>query len=176
MPITAFHLSSASAEARANGSTVADFTLPLRPPMQIPATAQPTAYLSSLLFPNELANCTAATKTSTVTMGLGNGHLAWSNAGAARPYWIGFHYTANNDPTTVYQVCVPLTKDLSLPTAWQYSGIREAGATNGFHGFAPANIVSVMNSATAFPMVTPRMQWKPYWIVSKCMMMQSVIA
>eukprot|EP01043_Picozoa_sp_COSAG02_P080137 COSAG02_NODE_18901_length_911_cov_1.320197_1_plen_70_part_10 len=45
MPVTSFHLSSASSEARANGSTVADFTLPLRPPMQIPATAQPTAYL-----------------------------------------------------------------------------------------------------------------------------------
>ena len=55
MTVTAFHLSSASAEASANGSTVADFTLPLRPPLQIPATAQPTAYLSSLLFPNELA-------------------------------------------------------------------------------------------------------------------------
>eukprot|EP01043_Picozoa_sp_COSAG02_P025067 COSAG02_NODE_1395_length_12901_cov_16.951726_12_plen_65_part_01 len=65
MPVTAFHLSSASAEARANGSTVADFTLPLRPGIQIPATAEPTAYLSSLLFPNELANCTAATQTST---------------------------------------------------------------------------------------------------------------
>ena len=56
MPVTAFHLSSASAEARANGSTVADFTLPLRPGIEIPATAEPTAYLSSLLFPNELAN------------------------------------------------------------------------------------------------------------------------
>ena len=53
MPVTACHLSSASAAATANGSTVADFTLPLRPPLQIPATAQPTAYLSSLLFPND---------------------------------------------------------------------------------------------------------------------------
>ena len=150
MPVTAFHLSSASAEARANGSTVADFTLPLRPGIEIPATAEPTAYLSSLLFPNELANCTAATRTSTLTMGLGDGHVEWSNGGAARAYWIGFHYTANNDPTTVYQVCVPLTKDLSLPTAWQWSGIREAGSTSGFHGFAPANIVSMMNAAVMF--------------------------
>eukprot|EP01044_Picomonas_judraskeda_P000631 COSAG03_NODE_29_length_18724_cov_58.310497_3_plen_69_part_00 len=31
-------------------------------------------------------------------MGLGDGHVEWSNGGAARAYWIGFHYTANNDP------------------------------------------------------------------------------
>ena len=150
MPVTAFHLSSASAEARANGSTVADFTLPLRPGIQIPATAEPTAYLSSLLFPNELANCTAATQTSTLTMGLGDGHVEWSNGGAARAYWIGFHYTANNDPATVYQVCVPLTKDLSLPSAWHWSGILEAGATGGIHGLNPANMTSVMNKAVQF--------------------------
>ena len=146
MPVTAFHLSSASAEATANGSTVADFTLPLRPPLQIPATAQPTAYLSSLLFPNELANCTAATKTSTVTMGLGNALTEFSNAGAGRPYWVGFQYTSA-DGNTTNQVCVPLTKDLSLPTAWEWPGIAEAGPTGGIHGMVDVFIVQLINDA-----------------------------
>jgi hypothetical protein len=146
MPVTAFHLSSASAEARANGSTVADFTLPLRPGIQIPATAQPAAYLSSLLFPNELANCTAATQTSTLTMGLGDGNLEWSNGGAARAYWVGFHYTTA-DGNTTNQVCVPLSTDLSLPAAWQWPGIKTAGATGGLHGLAAGQIIALLNSA-----------------------------
>eukprot|EP01051_Picozoa_sp_SAG22_P008092 SAG22_NODE_598_length_8708_cov_2.090487_1_plen_157_part_10 len=147
MPVTSFHLSSASSEARANGSTVADFTLPLRPPMQIPATSEPTAYLSSLLFPNELANCTAATKTSTVTMGLGDGNVEWSNGGAAQPYWLGVQYKSVDDGNTIFKVCIPLTKDLSLPTAWQWPGIKEAGATNGIHGLNVGQIVALVNSA-----------------------------
>ena len=114
--------------------------------MQIPATAEPTAYLSSLLFPNELANCTAATKTSTLTMGLGDGNIEWSNAGAARAYWIGFHYTTADGQTT-NQVCVPLTTDLSLPVAWQWSGIKTAGATGGLHGLTAGEIIALLNSA-----------------------------
>ena len=149
MVVTSFHLSSASPEARANGSTEADFTLPLRPGIQIPATAQPTAYLSSLLFPNELANTTAATKTSTVTMGLGDGNVEWSNGGAAQPYWFGIQYT-NAAGNTTHQLCVPLTKDLSLPSAWHWSGILEGGATNGFHGLKPSAIVDVVNKAIQF--------------------------
>ena len=153
MPVTSFHLSSAAPEARQNGSTAADFTLPLRPGIQVPALATGsscTAYLSSLLFPNELANCTAATETSTVTMGLGDGNVEWSNGDSARPYWIGFHYTDNNDASTVHKVCVPLTKDASLPAAWHWTGILEAGPTAGFHTLKPANIVSVVNKAVQF--------------------------
>ena len=86
-----------------------------------------------------------ATKTSTVTMGLGNALTEFSNAGATRPYWVGFQYTSA-DGSTTNQLCVPLTKDLSLPATWQWPGIAEAGPTGGIHGMTDVFIVKLINS------------------------------
>ena len=77
-------------------------------------------------------------------MGLGNALTEFSNAGAGRPYWVGFQYTSA-DGNTTNQVCVPLTKDLSLPTAWEWPGIAEAGPTGGIHGMVDAFIVQLIN-------------------------------
>ena len=159
MPVVPFHISSASAVARANG-TASDLTLPLTGALQIPNTATPRAWLSSLLFPNELANATAATQTSTVSLGTGDGHVEWDNDGSARPYWLGLRWQDDpyNGNTTVREVCVPLTKDGGLPAAWQWPGIKEAGATNGLHGLAPAQVVALFSSL--FPKAFNLTTWR----------------
>jgi hypothetical protein len=149
MPVVPFHISSASDTARANG-TVSDLTLPLTGALQIPDTATPRAWLSSLLFPNELANCTAATETSTISLGTGDSHVEWDNAGAARPYWMGLQF--DDTDGALQRVCIPLTLDGSLPSEWQWTGQRTAGATGGFHGQAWSAMLTTVNRAiqTAF--------------------------
>ena len=108
MPVVPFHISSASNAVRRNGGRVSDLTLPLQGALQIPGTARPTAYLKSLLFPNELANCTAATNTSSVSLGLGDGHIEFTNGGAGVAYWLGIAF--DDADGAAQQVCmdVPL--------------------------------------------------------------------
>ena len=82
---------------------------------------------------------------------MGEGQIEWDNKGSARPYWLGIHWNPSNtvggySSDVVEKVLVPLTKDGNLPTEWQWTGIREAGADKGLHGMTPEQVVVLLNS------------------------------